>query len=97
MIYQLWGRKRVEMDERKELMERRGGNRAEGGREDEERGHESTRTHSQWLIFIKQRGRGGRGRKGEEGGREGGKVRGEMCPATGRSADILTTCDVDLT
>lgn len=70
MIYQLWGRKRVEMDERKELMERRGGNRAEGGREDEERGHESTRTHSQWLIFIKQRGRGrkggGRGRK-EEG------------------------------
>lgn len=65
MIYQLWGRKRVEMDERKELMERRGGNRAEGGREDEERGHESTRTHSQWLIFIKQRGRG---RKGEEGG-----------------------------
>lgn len=65
MIYQLWGRKRVEMDERKELMERRGGNRAEGGREDEERGRESTRTHSQWLIFIKQRGRG---RKGEEGG-----------------------------
>lgn len=65
----------MEMDERKELMERRGGNRAEGGREDEERGHESTRTHSQWLIFIKQRGRGRKGE--EEGGRRKRGWKGE--------------------